>query len=108
MITRQQKKWLESSDKTEDGKFIKNGAKHAVYMSRIQKRIDKELNALTWLAQTYPQIFLDEEKEMRDTTGKITPHRRLKAILKILMALNPKMEVEMVLKRLDAADSAET
>jgi hypothetical protein len=49
----------------------------------------------------HPKILLDEEKEYSDSTGKIVAHRRLKKFLLVIKALNPKMEVELVLKNLE-------
>lgn len=75
--------------------------KYCVYMNRIQKRIEKEMDSTLWLAIHYPKILLDEEKEYVDSTGKIVCHRRLKKLLLIVKAVNPKMEVELVLKNLE-------
>lgn len=75
--------------------------KTCVYMNRIQKRIEKEMDSTLWLAIHYPKILLDEEKEYTDATGKIVCHRRLKKLLLVVKAVNPKMEVELVLKNLE-------
>jgi hypothetical protein len=45
--------------------------------------------------------LLDEEKEYTDSSGKIVCHRRLKKLLLIVKAVNPKVEVELVLKNLE-------
>lgn len=96
------KKWLESEPKGR-----KEDSKYSVYMNRIQRRIDKELDALLWLAIHYPQIFLDEEREWSEDSGKIMSHRRLKKLLLSLKNLNPKCDVELVLRRLDFPDKEE-
>lgn len=96
------KKWLETEPKDR-----KTDSKYAVYMNRIQKRIDKELDALLWLAIHYPQLFLDEEREWSENSGKIMSHRRLKKMLLALKNLNPKCDVELVLRRLDFPDKEE-
>jgi hypothetical protein len=70
-------------------------------MNRIQKRIESELNRTLWLAIHYPKVLLDEDKEYRDETGKIVCHRRMKKLLLTIKALNPKMEVELVLRSID-------
>lgn len=75
--------------------------KYCVYMNRIQKRLERELDSTLWLAVHYPKILLDEDKEYVDSTGKIVCHRRLKKLLLIVKALNPKIEVELVLKNLE-------
>jgi hypothetical protein len=75
--------------------------KYCVYMNRIQKRLERELDSTLWLAVHYPKILLDEEKEYTDSSGKIVCHRRLKKLLLIIKAVNPKVEVELVLKNLE-------
>jgi hypothetical protein len=102
MITSKMKKWLEV---TAQNPQMEKSIKYCVYMNRIQKRIEKELDALLWLAIHYPKILLDEEREYRDEGGKIVCHRRLKKLLLSVKALNPKMEVELVLKNLDFPES---
>jgi hypothetical protein len=92
------KRWLEQVAQNPQ---MKSSIKYCVYMNRIQKRIDKELNAMLWLAINHPNILLDEEKEYRDESGKIICHRRLKKMLLSIKVVNPKMEVELVLKNLD-------
>lgn len=96
MITLKMRKWLESLPE----KPIKT-IKHCVYMNRIQKRISRELDMLLWISIHYPDLFLDEEREWKDSSGRIISHRRLKNLLLCLKALNPKMEVELVLKNLE-------
>jgi len=98
MITSKMQKWLESVEKDPQ---MKTQIKYCVYMNRIQKRIESELNRTLWLAIHYPQILLDEDKEYRDETGKIVCHRRMKKMLLTIKALNPKMEVELVLRSID-------
>jgi len=80
---------------------LQKSIKHCVYMNRLQQRVERELDMALWLAIHYPNILLDENREWRDESGKIVPHRRLKKLLLIVKALNPKMEVELVLKNLD-------
>jgi hypothetical protein len=75
--------------------------KYCVYMNRIQKRLERELDSTLWLAVNHPKILLDEEKEYTDSSGKIVCHRRLKKLLLIVKAVNPKVEVELVLKNLE-------
>lgn len=76
------------------------GSKSFVYMNRIQHKIDKELDGLFWLCENYPEIFLDEETEMNDLTGKIVSHRRLKKLLTCVNNLNPNCNVVLVLEKL--------
>lgn len=96
MITSKMKKYLESLPEKP-----KKTIKHCVYINRIQKRIERELTMLLWLSVYHPDIFLDEEKEWKNSTGKITSHRRLKKLLLSLKALNPNIAVELVLENLE-------
>lgn len=91
-------KWLEY---VKQNPYIKKSTKYCIYLNRIQQRIEREIDMALWLAIHHPDILLDEETEWRDETGKIVPHRRLKKLLLIIKALNPKIEVELVLKNLD-------
>jgi len=99
MITRKMKAYLMALS-PEDSKSIK----HCVYKNRIQKRIDRELANMLWLAVHYPILFLDEEKEWKSNSGKVQSHRRLKTLLLTVKALNPKMDVELVLQNLEFPD----
>jgi len=90
------KKWLENLPKDP-----KRTIKYCVYKNRIQKRIEKELSMLLWLCIHKPDVFLDEEREWEEESGRITSHRRLKKLLLCIKALNPKIEVELVLKNLE-------
>jgi len=96
MITAKMKEYLESLPEKPQ-KTIKN----CVYNNRMQKRITRELDLLLWVCIHHPNIFLDEEKEWRDSSGKIISHRRLKKLLLCLKALNPNVNVELVLKNLE-------
>jgi hypothetical protein len=101
MITRKMQKFLEEIEKNPQ---LMKKIKTCVYMNRIQKRIEGELDRMLWLAIHNPKILLDEDKEYRDETGKIVCHRRMKKLLLTIKALNPKMEVELVLKNIDFPD----
>ena len=80
---------------------LKKTPKYSVYLNRIQKKIDIDMDSMMILAKLFPDLLLDEEREWRDETGKIISHRRLKKLLMTIKLLNPKMEVELVLKNLD-------
>jgi len=105
MITSTMKKYLESLP--ENHREIKRTVKHCVYINRMQKRIEREMKMLLWLAINYPEILLDREREYSDDTGKIMSHRRLKTLLLAVKAINPKIEVELVLKNLEFPDNIE-
>lgn len=87
------KEWLESQPPTKE-------VKYCVYINRIQKRIDKELDNFLWLCVNHPEIFIDEEFEINDNTGKIVSHRRLRKLMVCLNNLNPNMNVSLVLEKL--------
>jgi hypothetical protein len=99
MITKKMQEYLMKVN-PEDKKSIK----HCVYMNRIQKRINRELDMMLWLAIHHPKLFLDEEKEWKSHAGKVQSHRRLKRLLLTIKALNPKMDVELVLHNLEFPD----
>lgn len=99
------KEYLESLPKNR--KEVERSVKHCVYINRMQKRIEREMKMLLWLAVNYPEILLDREREYSDDTGKIMSHRRLKILLLTVKALNPKTEVELVLKNLEFPDEVE-
>jgi len=89
------KKWLEKlqSSQSEDKKSEREYVKELVYLNRIQKRIDRELDNFYWLCKNCPEIFLYSYKEEKQ-------HQRLRKILLCIKALNPKCDVELVLKNL--------
>lgn len=95
MITDKMRKWLQALPETPE-----KDTKYCVYMNRIQKRVEKELDNLLWLCIKHPEIFLDEDSEINDLTGKIVSHRRLKRLILCLMNINPTMDVELVLKNI--------
>jgi len=98
MITEKMIKFLLEAEKNPE---LKKTSKYAVYLNRIQKKIDRDLNNMVILARKFPDLFLDEEREWRDETGRIVSHRRLKKLLMTIKLLNPKMEVDLVLKNID-------
>lgn len=90
MITEKQKEWLEALKMSPTPP--KHDAEYCVYMSRIQKRIERELESLEWLSKNFPQLFLDE-KIFIDSEGKFQPHKRFMTLLQIIMNLNPKLKI---------------
>jgi hypothetical protein len=100
MITDKMKKWLESLPPNPQKEV-----KYCVYVNRIQKRIDKELDNLSWLCVHHPEIFIDEETEINDNTGKIVSHRRLRKLMICVNNLNPNMDVVLVLEKLKGEQS---
>lgn len=101
MITDKMRKWLEGQP-PEPEKEVK----YCVYLNRIQKRIDKELDNLLWLCVNHPEIFIDEETEINDNTGKIVSHRRLRKLMLCVNNLNPNMDVALVLEKLSEEERA--
>jgi len=74
---------------------------HCVYMNRMQKRIDREMKMMLWLAVNYPKFLLDEDKEYKDDEGNIKRNRRLKTLMLTTKAvINPKMNVQLVMDNL--------
>jgi len=96
MITEKMIEWLKSlpDEPVKDVKFC-------VYMNRIQKRINRELENFLWVCMNFPELFLDEEIEINDLSGKIVSHRRFRKLLVCVKKLNPEMDLELVLKRLE-------
>lgn len=75
------REWLETYDVTQ---------KRYVYGKRIQKRIEKELNALLWLSMKYPSVFL-YEAERKDYR-----QMRLRKLMGVICALEGRhVEVEL-------------
>jgi len=97
MITNEMKRYLEKMDEEKSKKLNQMEIiKRAVYLERIQKRLDRELDNLYWLCKNHPQVFLGSYRQK----GEENSHKRLKKILLCVKALNPKMEVELVLRNL--------
>lgn len=99
-ITKKMKSYIikHSSEELTDAK---SKIKHCVYMNRMQKRIDRELDMMLWLAIHYPQTFLDEAKEHKDSNGKVQANRRLKNLILTIKAVKPKMDVVLVLNNME-------
>ena len=100
MITNTMKKFLE----TEYPKLIrkKGSIKLHVYLGRLQKRIDEQLNMALWLAVNYPNVFLGKMETVNSYGNLIHSEdrtkERLKLLLLVIKALNPKIEVELTKK----------
>lgn len=94
------RKWLDGLP-SEPVKDIK----YCVYINRVQKRIDKELDNLLWLCVNHPEIFIDQETEVNDLTGKIVSHRRLRKLMLCINNLNPNMNVALVLEKLKGEET---
>jgi hypothetical protein len=101
MITNKMREWLQSLPE----KPVKD-IKYCVYINRIQKRIDEELDNLLWLCVNHPELVIDEETEINDLTGKIVSHRRLRKLMLCVNAINPNMNVTLVLEKLRAEEEA--
>lgn len=101
MITRKMRKWLESLPENPP-----KDIKYCVYLNRIQKRIDEELEQLLWICSQHPEIFIDEETEINDLTGKIVSHRRLRKLMLCVNNVNPNMNAALVLEKLRSEEEA--
>ena len=100
MITATMKKWLEN-DYPELSKNRLSIKLH-VYLGRLQKRIDKQLNMALWLAVNYPNVFLGKMETVNSYGNLIHSEdrtkERLKLLLLIVKALHPKIDVELTKK----------
>jgi hypothetical protein len=101
IITDKMKIWLESLPE----KPVKD-IKYCVYINRIQKRIDEELENFLWLCIHHPELVIDEETEINDLSGKIVSHRRLRKLMLCVNKINPNMNVVLVLEKLRAEEEA--
>lgn len=91
MITSKMMKFLEDyTQRMAMGK--KKTVQDSVYINRMQKRIDRELKKGLWLARNHREVFLGG--------SKASDSNRLKTILFIIKLMNPKIDVELVLKNL--------
>ena len=88
-ITESQKEFLEKIFKQRRRKLPKD----SVTLSRIQRRISRELDCLLWLCIHRPELFLDKAHG--------NEHERLKKLLLAVKALNPNCDVQLVIKNLE-------
>ena len=63
---------------------------------RIQDSLEETFKQLEWCAINAPDLLLDEKRELEDDS--LEPHRRLKHLLKIMNAVNPRFEVALMVK----------
>jgi hypothetical protein len=99
MITESMKEYLQKIKGLTYEQIKKRGhVQHCVYLNRIQRRIDRELDFLLWLCIHKPEIFLNEKK-----LGK----ERLKKLLLAIKALNPNCDVMLVIENLNFPEEAE-
>lgn len=72
--------------------------KYSVYMNRIRKDIDADLDRFKWIANNANYILKDEEYEVQEFGT--TRHRRLVELLEIVKAIMPEANPTLVkLKR---------
>lgn len=80
---------------------------YLIYKHRIQRRINRELDNLLWLAVNFPEILLYEDSKneyghiRKPYTKHDSPKQRLRKLLMVVKALNPKCDVELTLKNLE-------
>lgn len=93
------RKWLEEKYP----KLLKRryrSVKLCVYLSRIQKRIEREMDMLLWLALNRPDILLNKRVTLNQYGHvhhfKDQSHERLKTLLLAVKALSKNAEVELV------------
>ena len=93
MITEKKRKYLEKDKGLTYEQIKKLGhVKHLVYINKIQKRIDIELDLLLWLCIHEPELFLNK---------KNCGNERLKKLLLCIKALNPNCDVQLVIQNLE-------
>lgn len=83
IITDKQREWLQ--------KIVAGEPKpkyYGLYMNRVQKQIDKNINNVLWLAKHRPDILLDE-----GGFGDKPRHQRLQALMLIIKILKPHYNV---------------
>lgn len=93
MPTDKQLKWLQD---VVSGKIQKkdNPHRYSVYMNRIRKDIDKELERIKWIAVNAQHVMTDEEWEIQQL-GSVK-HRRLIRCLEIVKAIQPEADPVLV------------
>jgi len=114
MITPIMKKFLEKL-----GEHPKKTIMYCVYIKRIHKRIDHELEGLLWLSKNYRWLFLEDyrgktdpyedpyqvgrtkkDQEINRLTGKTVSNERLRKLMVCLKHLHQKTDItpELVLE----------
>jgi hypothetical protein len=95
MISKSMQRFLETGLKTKPQGMRTDrwNVQRFVYMSRIQKRIDVELDALLWLCINRPEVFLYEGTQKTS----YNKNERFKKLLLTIKALQgEKIDVELV------------
>jgi len=104
MITKTMKKFLE--EEYPDLIKKKGSIKLAVYLGRIQKRIEKQMEMMLWLAVNKPDIFLDKQITFNEYgnihRSRDHGHERLKMLMLAIKALRKNVEVELVKNEQDS------
>lgn len=94
MITEKMLQFLE-----EMNEHPNKDVKYSVYYNRIQKRVNRELEMLLKLCKRFPDVFLDEEVEINNLSGKLVSHRRMRNLILCVKYLNPHCDLELVKER---------
>ena len=94
MITTKMREYLEKVEGLTYKQIKKLGyaKNYVVFINRIKKRIDRELNYLLWLCIHELELFLNKKK---------SGNERLKKLLLCIKALNPNCDVQLVIKNLE-------
>jgi hypothetical protein len=98
MITKLQLKFIETCQRNPDGTPVRT-VKYQIYYKRIQKHINEMLEIADVLAEKYPEVLLDKEREYSDTSGKIKSNRRMRKLLQLVSRLTPNMDLHLTLKK---------
>jgi hypothetical protein len=105
MITPKMKKWLQKPIEKRLTKRGRKTIKYCVYMHRMRSRIDRELDMALWLARNHPSVFFGERRTLNEYNHliwkKSKRKERLKKLLLVIKALNPKCNIELVLREIE-------
>jgi len=86
MITRLMKKWLEELPDNLDNMTEEQKSVYTLYMNRIQKRLDIQLELTLWLAKNRPDILLGHPPRIIPRQDK-PYHKRIQQLLLIIEIL---------------------
>jgi len=108
LITWRMKKWLENLDEKKKLGRVRRDIVYCIYMRRIQKRIDRELDMLLLLCRDYPNVFNGQFYNEFGHLLKKNPKRkneRFRKLLQVLKALN--FDVRLILKDLEREEEVD-
>jgi hypothetical protein len=98
VVTRTMQKYLEETQGKNPSKDSRSSkyTQHLLYMKRLQKRLERELNMLLWLAVNHPDIFLYKEQN-HYRKSSFDGKERIRKIMLTVKALIGTKDVELFL-----------